>query len=165
MINEELEARVLVLPTGFDPDSFLLEHGAESFIELADKAKNIMSFLIDSAVSRHGLSIEGKLNIVSDMMEPLLIVRDNMARILYAKELAERIDIDETTIIEKIKAGAAKKKAFAHNQPAGDFTRRAEQNVPSASVSVLKEDRLGKANRCDDASISGNDSGSGKTGI
>jgi DNA primase len=98
-----INAQIVVLPEGYDPDSYLFEFGVDSFLELVSKARGIIPFLMDAAVKRHGLSIEGKIRVISEMKEPLGSVGDNMLRSLYIKELAERINIDEFSVLEKIR--------------------------------------------------------------
>jgi len=99
----EVDARIIVLPEGYDPDSFLFEFGYELFLDSDSKARSLMSFLIDSAVKKHGLSIEGKIRIISEMKEPLSFINDNIKKSLYIKELAECISIDESAVLEKIR--------------------------------------------------------------
>jgi len=99
----EVDARIIVLPEGYDPDSFLFKFGYESFLDSDSKARSLMSFLIDSAVKKHGLSIEGKIRIISEMKEPLSFINDNIKKSLYIKELAECISIDESAVLEKIR--------------------------------------------------------------
>lgn len=44
--KEGIEVRILQLPSGYDPDLFLRERGAESFLELMDKGIDYLTFLI-----------------------------------------------------------------------------------------------------------------------
>ncbi|OQY08514.1 MAG: DNA primase [Desulfobacteraceae bacterium 4572_123] len=101
--KEYVDARIMVLPTGHDPDSYLLEFGSERFVELAGHALGIIPFLIDSAVKKHGLSIEGKIRIIADLLDTLAAIGDDVERSLYIKDLAERIGVDEVAIIEKVR--------------------------------------------------------------
>ncbi|MBT9438222.1 MAG: DNA primase [Desulfobacterales bacterium] len=98
-----VNAQILVLPEGYDPDSYLFEFGYKSFMNAASKAKSIIPFLIESAVKKHGLSIEGKIRIISDLKHPLANINDSVKRSLYIKELAEIIGIDEAAILEKVR--------------------------------------------------------------
>jgi DNA primase len=98
-----INAQIVILPDGYDPDSYLFQFGVESFLDLVSRAKYIIPFLMDSAVEKHGLSIEGKIRVISDMKEPLGAINDNDLRSLYIKELAERINIDEFAILEKVR--------------------------------------------------------------
>jgi len=100
-MKQEMEAQVLVLPSGHDPDSFLLQHGLEQFKESSEKALGIIPFLIESAVKDHGLSVEGKIRITNDIIQPIMAIRDSVARSLYIKMLSERIGVNESAIMEK----------------------------------------------------------------
>jgi len=101
--EENMDARILVLPSGYDPDSFLEAFGPDAFFDTAKKARSIISFLITTAIELHGTSIEGKARIVSELREPISSIQDSVARSLYVKELAERVGIEEATVLEKIK--------------------------------------------------------------
>jgi DNA primase len=99
---EALDAKILVLPRGEDPDSFLRERGPDDFFKAADQAKAMMTFLIDSAIARHGPSIEGKVKVISELDKPLIQIQDSIARSLHIKYLAEQLDIDETALRERL---------------------------------------------------------------
>ncbi|MEA1900776.1 MAG: hypothetical protein U9N47_08440, partial [Thermodesulfobacteriota bacterium] len=88
---------------GYDPDSYLFEFGYKSFMNAASKAKSIIPFLIDSAVKKYGLSVEGRIRIMSDLKQPLANINDSVKRSLYIKELAEIIGIDEAAVMEKVR--------------------------------------------------------------
>ncbi|UCD32694.1 MAG: toprim domain-containing protein, partial [Desulfobacterales bacterium] len=103
-----VDARILVLPKGYDPDSYLFEYGYESFMDATGNAQSVMGFLMDSAMRKHGLSIEGKIRVISEMKEPLASISDRLERSLYIKDLAERLGIDETAVLEKVKEISAK---------------------------------------------------------
>jgi len=100
--QEFVDARILVLPEGFDPDTYLFKFGQESFLKIADKASSAMSFIIQSAINRYGLSIEGKNRIITDVIKHFEMMEDEVLRSLYIKELAERLGIDETAFVRKI---------------------------------------------------------------
>jgi len=101
--KEHADAQILVLPEGYDPDSYLFEFGYKSFMNAASKAKSIIPFLIDSAVKKYGLSVEGRIHIMSDLKQPLANINDSVKRTLYIKELAEIIGIDEAAVMEKVR--------------------------------------------------------------
>jgi len=107
--EEKADTHILVLPDGHDPDSYLHEFGSELFIDNASRAPGIISFLIDRAIVEHGISTEGKIRIVSEMQAPLAAINDRVARSIYIKQLAERIEIDEAVLLDKIRETSAKK--------------------------------------------------------
>lgn len=114
-----VEARVITLPKGYDPDLFLRENGPDEFLKTADKAKTMVPFLIETAIEQYGLTIEGRVKIVAELQGILAAVQDSVARLLYVQMLAERLAIDEAAIMEKIRSlGPTVKIASARRGPA-----------------------------------------------
>lgn len=95
--------RILVLPEGHDPDSYLRQFGPESFHKAASEASGVISFLMDVAVKEHGLSLEGKLRIIKDLEEPILSLQDKLAQLAAIQEISEKTGIDARAIQEKIR--------------------------------------------------------------
>ncbi len=116
-MKEEMEARVMVLPKGQDPDSFLSEFGYQAFMDHSDKAMGMIQFLTETAVEKYGLSVEGKIRILKDMQAPLASIQDGVARSLYTKALAERIGVDETAVLEKVRSAAVQEFMQRKRQP------------------------------------------------
>jgi DNA primase len=132
--DETADTRILVLPTGHDPDSFVFQHGADSFRALAQSAPGIVGFLIERAVVRHGLTTEGKIRIVTELQAPLAAINDSVARALYVKQLAETIDVGEHVIQRKLKEADARSPgegAQPSRKPAVDDGERLEQQIVS----------------------------------
>ena len=102
-IKEGVEARVVMLPKGHDPDSFVSEFGPEAFYKLAGNALEVMSFLLKTAEKKHGLTVSGKLAILDDIRRPLASIEDVNPRQLYIKEISERLGIDEGAVLEKVR--------------------------------------------------------------
>jgi len=121
-----LDAKVLVLPRGYDPDSFMREHGPDDFQKAADKALGMISFIIDAAINRHGLSLEGKIKVVAEVQGALASVQDNLARSLYIKQLAERLGIDEAAILEKVRECSNRQGPPRSTQPQAELRAPAD---------------------------------------
>jgi DNA primase len=102
-MNEGVDTRILVLPQDNDPDSYVVKHGQKSFDELASSAKTIMQFLLQVSIDTHGLSVEGRIRILEDMKQQLILIQDSALRSLYVKELAETLNIDERAVLEKVR--------------------------------------------------------------
>lgn len=101
--EDKADTHVLVLPAGHDPDSYVLENGPKSFLEAASEAPGIITFLINCAVDKHGLSTEGKIHIISELQQSIAAINDRVAQALYIKQLAERIGIAENAVLERIR--------------------------------------------------------------
>ncbi len=144
-----VDAQILVLPAGHDPDSFIFESGADAFLGAAVSAKGIVSFLIESAVARHGLTTDGKIRIMADLEKPLTAIQDPVDRSLYVKELSERIGIDEAALLEKLKPaeikGDLKRPELQKSSMLGAPSKKIEQHIiammlqfPSILVEIRK---------------------------
>ena len=102
-LKEGMDVRIVVLPEGQDPDSFVQQKGGAEFKGYAAGALSVISFLTKSAVDQFGLSVEGKIKILEEMKEPLARVEDPAARSLYVHELSQTLGIDETAVLEKVR--------------------------------------------------------------
>jgi DNA primase len=107
-VEEKVEARILILPEGKDPDSYVFAVGGDGFLKAAEKALSFMPYLIASAIKKHGFSLEGKVRVIETLRDPLGSLLDSVSRSVYIKELAERLDIDESAILEQVRVAATK---------------------------------------------------------
>lgn len=122
--KENLDVRIIVLPSGYDPDLFLRSYGRDKLISASSKAISIIHFLIDSAVKKHGLTVEGKISIISDLSKQLSLIDDDVAMSLYVKELSERINVDEKPILLRIREAKSQKSLIEpHRQVIGGNLR------------------------------------------
>ena len=60
-LPHQLEASVVMLPDGSDPDSFLLDHGADAFRELLLKQMPVLDYLLQQTLSKYPDTLQGKL--------------------------------------------------------------------------------------------------------
>ena len=102
-IQEGIDVKILVLPKGYDPDSFVFKYGRQSFEEIAERAMAIIPFLTEAAIEKYDFSVQGKINILNEMKPHLAEIKDNVARSLYIKELSHRLYIDEKAVLEKVR--------------------------------------------------------------
>ena len=133
-MNEAMNAAVIVLPKGYDPDSYMFAFGRDAFEALSEKAAGMGEFLIESAVAANGLSMEGKVRIVTQLTAPLAEINDHVARSLYIKYLSERIGVDETAIIEKIET---ERRRAVHPQPAGHSAPQSGSGRPECGENPI----------------------------
>jgi DNA primase len=111
--EDKADTHILVLPAGHDPDSYIFEHGPEAFMAAAADSPGIITFLMDCAVRQHGLTTEGKIRIISELQGPLAAVNDQIAQAIYIRQLAERIGIDESAVLERIRSVTARQSRAA----------------------------------------------------
>ena len=144
--EENADTHILVLPAGHDPDSYMFEKGPELFLEAAASAPGIITFLMNCAIDKHGLSTEGKVSIIKDMQGPLAAINDRVAQGLYIQKLAERLGMAENAILERISQVSARitERGYSNDGPpaSADPARRsgvmksASEGQPSQMVDI-----------------------------
>jgi DNA primase len=97
------EACILTLGQGHDPDSFLAAYGREAFAALLPKAQGLIPFLIDAALRRHGMGVEGRIRAVDELLPRLASLSDPLARDLYLRQLADRLGIEERALRQRLR--------------------------------------------------------------
>lgn len=101
--KEQMDARIMILPEGHDPDTYVREHGRDAFEKAADNAMEMMAFLMECMIRKHGDSVSGKLRTVNEMIPSLNNIEDAMARSLYIRKLAERLQVPHETVMAKVR--------------------------------------------------------------
>jgi DNA primase len=102
-LNEGLTARVMVLPSGDDPDSFINKRGLKTFSETLDKAMPIFEFYIDLKVSRIKGGIEGQVKLLKEIIPVLSNVNSEPQRLLYARRFSEKSGIAESIVLGELR--------------------------------------------------------------
>ena len=134
--EDKADTHILVLPAGHDPDSYVFEHGPAAFLEAASSSPGIITFLMDCAVRKHGLSTEGKIRIISELQSPLAAINDRVAQAIYIQQLAERINIAEAAVLERIRTVATQK---PRSKPTASVAKNAtsDDDTPPAGATVF----------------------------
>jgi DNA primase len=95
----ELPVRVAVLPGGADPDEFLREKGAEAFRRALGGAQSVFNYRFAMASARHdGRTVEGKVGIVDEMSQLIIIAPNPVRQSEYVRLLAERLGVREDAV-------------------------------------------------------------------
>ena len=95
-----LEVRVVTLPEDHDPDSYVRAHGSDGLLRLTENAAPAIDFLMEQFAQRDDLStIDGKTRTANAFAELVGRIKDNALKQLVIKDIAEKIGIDEKTLI------------------------------------------------------------------
>lgn len=104
LLSEGLRARAVLLPEGFDPDTFVQKNGKAAFLELAGNAEEILTFFIrefyrnESDVSKKAGAIEALVELVKS------------ASTLYLKEAIVEEASKQTCLDKAVLRGEASAK-------------------------------------------------------
>lgn len=90
------KARVLLLPEGQDPDSFLREKGSESFKSMLAQSMSIIEFLLTTSKG-------DRVDSVKDALETISVMTDLIKLEELLGELSERSKINESALRSELK--------------------------------------------------------------
>jgi DNA primase len=91
--NAELDSRVVRLPQGHDPDSYVRQFGSKAFYDLADQAMELSDFLFQSAMSKKSKTISGEGRIISMVQDILSQIPDAAKGQYLRNQLAQKLNI------------------------------------------------------------------------
>ena len=132
-LKEQVNAQIMVLPDGYDPDTFLAKWGTEAFLAKSKKAFGMMAFLIDASLQKHGETIKGKITAINELKPLLSEIDDSVVRSLYIKEIAQRLNVDESSVsaeVNKLKhANPVHQKQSVQDHSQNDAGKRLEKQI------------------------------------
>lgn len=103
-IEEGMSVKVVSLPEGFDPDSFVSKQGIEKFREKIERAEGLFDYKLKILKSRyHSKEIEGKAKISAEMLTTIKKFKNAVLKSEYIKRLAQELDIREDALLEELK--------------------------------------------------------------
>ncbi|MCY4001711.1 MAG: DNA primase [Bacteroidetes bacterium] len=113
VLQNGLDASVVSLPEGEDPDSFVLGHGAETFRDyLQRESKDWMESMVAKAMSNHLLdSPRGKREEIAKVAKRISWVQDDLLRKLYIQKASGLFGIHEGDIAQEVIAQARGRQA------------------------------------------------------
>ncbi|MFQ5818064.1 MAG: DNA primase [Terriglobia bacterium] len=157
LLEQGLEAGVVALPAGFDPDGFIRERGAEAYQAEVKQALAYIDFLVARARAQFNLGTrEGRVGALNYLLPYLARVPDRIQRAEWATEVAQRLGVEEALLREELRRAASERRTQMRVKP--EFTplevRPAERRLlqlllenPAIRPDVLKELRDTQAHR------------------
>jgi len=112
LLEADLITKVVQLPDGQDPDSFIHEFGGEAFLKQIQNAKPYFESYIDEIIEKGTLQTpSGRMDVVNKVLPLLKRIKTDLERSEWIKYLWERVGIDDTALRKELK------KALTQNQP------------------------------------------------
>jgi DNA primase len=104
LLEEGFEVKVLALPSGLDPDSFVREKGGVAYREHLASAPSYLDYLTERTVAQHDVTKpEGKIAAANALLPYLSRVPNPMLRSELAQRLADRLRLDNRLLVEELK--------------------------------------------------------------
>ena len=112
-ISQEVDLRILTLPSGKDPAEFLEEEGADTLTQLIDQAPEAWDYKMQVCLKKFGLeSIDGQHRILEEMLELLAASPNLTGKIredIILRKLADRLGLHESVVRKRLSEVKQKK--------------------------------------------------------
>jgi len=149
-ISQEVDLRILTLPTGKDPAEFLEEQGAETLKQLIDQAPEAWNFKLNVCLNKFGLeSIDGQHRILEEMLELLAASPNLTGKIredIILRKLADRLGLQEAIVRKRLSEVKQKKTNLNSSLSSNEFhSTQSINNQPGRSRetdTTTKDDQL-----------------------
>ncbi len=100
-----LNARVVLMGEGEDPDSLMRASGAESLRQKMADSEEYFRFLLDAEIRRHDTSdAAGKTAVADTFLEAVSKMKSRVVRAEYCQLLASRLQIPEGFVFQQLEA-------------------------------------------------------------
>jgi DNA primase len=104
MLEEGVRVRIVELPEGHDPDTFLKAEGADAYRRRLDEAPEAVEWLMRRALARHAVTTPaGKAAYFADVLPALVRTENAVERQAWLARVAERGGLDHAAAREELR--------------------------------------------------------------
>ncbi|MBI5875892.1 MAG: DNA primase [Deltaproteobacteria bacterium] len=143
-IQEDMHARVVLMPAGMDPDDLLQKQGAQAMSQCIEKAKPIMNFFLDSVRTKFDIETpNGKVSFLETAAPYVASLKNAAERDVYVEKIANILHIRPDAVLSTIRAAAEIKgqesrvKSQKHQPPAANEIIN-KQDTTRVEETILK---------------------------
>jgi DNA primase len=112
-LNQGMPARVIGLPKGEDPDTFLDKNGPGALSDLMTEATPIFDFYLKEKTNNYSDSVEATVGLLEEIVPVIHGLRSEAQRSLYVGRLAERLKVPESSIWKELLVWGRKRDSLA----------------------------------------------------
>ena len=101
-VDSMLGVKVVSLPDGDDPDTFIRKQGTEAFAQLQDKAPSLLDFAVAHSLTKADSTlIEDRIRSVDEILRILQKTSNRLEKEECLKRVAERLGVNQQRLVER----------------------------------------------------------------
>ena len=135
ILREGMNVRVVLLPEPEDPDSFARSHTAAEVRDyIRENEEDFLTFKAKLLLKDAGKDPIKRAALITDMVQSIVQIPDNIQRSVYIKECARIMDMDESVLVGEV---ARKRMLSTGDSEAEEFVRRQQtlrRNTQAAEI-------------------------------
>jgi len=129
-LAEQIPGRVVLLPDGHDPDTFVREHGHDGLSRILEKGETLPEFLVKRLIARHGLHLDGKSRILEELRPLIQAAVSPLQRSLFISHFAGELGMSGNELERFLAAAPVKQQAVGERIAPVAGRRAVEATVP-----------------------------------
>ena len=151
VLEQDMNVKVVLLPDGEDPDSYMQQVGITAFKEfIAEQAEDFILFKTNLLLAETVGDPVKRAEIIKDIVSSIARIPDPIKRSLYVKQCARLVDIEEQTIInetnkliaQNIAKGRKKRQINRDRTSVGKPAPSGDRSFPSAPPPMTEGEQL-----------------------
>ncbi len=149
ILQKNLNVRIVQLPAGEDPDSFIRKFGGELFSRRISEAISFVDFIAQTLQQQGKFSSpEGQAEAIRMIVQTIAKIPDELKRAMFIKNVAEKYGIYESTLARELAKSFQKegerKNTFANTpqQLQQEITQKEMKNTSSRQLNPAERDIL-----------------------
>ena len=154
ILEAGLNVKVVVFPTGEDPDSYVQQVGSEAFkTYIKETAKDFITFKAELSIKEAGDDPFKRAEMIKDIVDSISKIPDNIKRTVFFQKTAAMMKIDEAILVaEANKIYLNRKNTEANRRPRNEQTTP-QNNLPQAPRTSLADGEFMTFEEGDDVSF------------
>lgn len=139
ILQEGMNAKVLLLPDNHDPDTFVKSRTLEEFYDFMNQnEQDCIEFKVD-ILSKNNQDPSSKVHVINEVLESVSVIPDDISREVYTRKAAEILQITEDLAFASV---ADKRKSFLEQKQREYRYQKEQLNSKSSSISVADKDEV-----------------------
>ena len=147
LLREGMKIRALLLPDGDDPDSFARKHTAASYRAYIDQhQEDFIRFKARLLLGEAGDDPMKRAELVSNVIDSIAVIPDNVLRQGYVAECARLFNTDESLVQHEVATRIRRQRIDSREKPSESGTAGAdEQNATQEGTPQTGDETTGTA--------------------
>ncbi len=135
LLSEGLNIKVMLLPEGEDPDSYAQARTPEEFRkDLEENEEDFIQFKANLLLKDAGRDPMKRARVITDLTRSISVIPSDIVRQVYIHDLAGRLNIDESAIVNEVAKEIRKRKEEAHS--------RSNTTTPPSSIQSSTQSKI-----------------------
>ncbi len=143
VLEEGMNVKVLLLPSGDDPDSFAKKMGASGYLSyIKENETDFIQFKTRLLLKSAENDPIAKAKLITDIIRSIAVIPDTITRSVYIKECSNLLSVNEEVLYAEVQKQKRKQSDDFRKTEIRDKVRKAAQPQPALPLLVNPSDFL-----------------------